>query len=491
MTAKVRIGVLAVGLLAFILPALDTENRLLYTLAPWVFLSCFLYFTRTAATKRDWILFWLVCMTATQLRFKNFMGDSEPFYILSSIALNAILAVALSLPFVIDRYYQVHGSAVLAVAVFPFMRILVERLIPGQQFNLSLTQFDNKWLLQSVTVMGEVFLTFMVAFVPSLIVWIWLRRSDRRAVLGGCIALFLCALVFAAGGIRYMRAPKAQALIRMAYASGPGKTYYEDPTDTEPGYAENEEYLRRTVLEAAGNGAKLIAYAEEAYIVSAEEEKQLLHEAEQLANENSVFILLGLDSEDDDGNFVNKALLINDQGNTLSEYVKTNLIPIVETEDYTAGNGVIPSNYVTIDGQQHVISYTICFDATFSAYLLAMNEWTDLFINPSWDWEEIDDLNYRMQGISAVACGVVLFKPTVDGWSIVTDPYGRVSYKESTLDGDYDRVYYADVPTGNITTFYERYHNLLTVLWSGLTLVVLLGMGRVVILSSKALNHRT
>ena len=31
--------------------------------------------------------------------------------------------------------------------------------------------------------------------------------------------------------------------------------------------------------------------------------------------------------------------------------------------------------------------------------------------------------NYRLQGISALENGVVLFKPTVDGWSIVVDPY--------------------------------------------------------------------
>jgi hypothetical protein len=44
-----------------------------------------------------------------------------------------------------------------------------------------------------------------------------------------------------------------------------------------------------------------------------------------------------------------------------------------------------------------------------------MDPETDLFINPSRDWDEIDDLNYRMQGISAMENGIVLFKPTVDG----------------------------------------------------------------------------
>ena len=89
--------------------------------------------------------------------------------------------------------------------------------------------------------------------------------------------------------------------------------------------------------------------------------------------------------------------------------------PVIETREYTPGDGHIPSNRITIDGQEVVISYTICYDATFYRYLLSMDPETDLFINPSRDWDEIDDLNYRMQGISAMENGIVLFKPTVDG----------------------------------------------------------------------------
>jgi hypothetical protein len=54
-----------------------------------------------------------------------------------------------------------------------------------------------------------------------------------------------------------------------------GKVYYEEPSEDDASYSENETYLTRTAKEAAENGAKLIAYAEEAFIITYEEEKVL------------------------------------------------------------------------------------------------------------------------------------------------------------------------------------------------------------------------
>ena len=40
----------------------------------------------------------------------------------------------------------------------------------------------------------------------------------------------------------------------MAYASGPQKVYYEEPSEEDASYSENEMYLTRTAKEAADNG---------------------------------------------------------------------------------------------------------------------------------------------------------------------------------------------------------------------------------------------
>jgi len=52
---------------------------------------------------------------------------------------------------------------------------------------------------------------------------------------------------------------------------------------------------------------------------------------------------------------------------------------ITVEDEYVAGDGSIPSDHITIQGVDRVISYTVCYDATFTRYLLSMDKKTDLF----------------------------------------------------------------------------------------------------------------
>ena len=467
-----RIIILILGAIFCVLPCIEPEIGSIYYLSPWIWLLCFLFYTRTMEKKTEWLVFTGIFLIAYEIRYRNFMGDSSFYYSIVSVILLIVLSIANTIPFILDRFYYKNGSVFLKVFIFPIARIVMERFIIGQQFNLSLTQFDNKWLIQSTTLVGDVFISFFVALIPSVIIFIILNREDKKALRTGLIILAPCILPCIYGGIRYHTSPRPSNQVKMAYASGPQKTYYEDPSETDPGHSENMEYLLRTVKEAADNGAKLIAYSEEAFITTAEEEKEIIKTAQAEAEKNDIYILLCLDSTNEEGEYENKAVLIGNNGEYLSDYTKTNLIPVIETEDYTAGNGQIPSNHVTIGGQEMVISYTICYDATFYRYLLSMDPETDLFINPSWDWDEIDDLNYRMQAISALENGVMLFKPTVDGWSIVTDPYGRLTYKENTIGTDYNQVHYAEVPAAKTDTLYQKTQPYITPAWSLIALIL-------------------
>ena len=474
----IRYSLLIIGLLEFILPGINTEDDLLYVVSPWIYIACFLFFIRTIEKKRDWFLVSIIYLMGYEIRYRGFLGGVSIYYDLISAALIAWVAFATFVPFLVDRFYLKKGNksfcfGVLTVMAFPITRIIMESLIIGKQFNLSLTQFGNKPLIQSVSVFGDVFISFVVAFIPAVIIYIFLKKDSKRMRLCGLTALSIFIAIMICGTVRFLLAMGTEEGIPMAYASGPQKTCYEDPSPEDPDMNDNITYLTRTVEEASANGAKLIAYAEEAYIVSEKEEEDLMEYAQELAKENDIFILMSLDVSYGDEYLLNKAALISNEGEYLSSYLKTNLIPVVEDE-YTAGDGVIPCDQVTIDGQECMVSYTICYDATFSEYLLDMDNRTNLFINPSWDWEEIVDLNYRMQGISAIENGVALFKPTVDGWSIVTDPYGDVSYKESTLGKDYNNVFYTEVFTGKAIAVYEKLRIFVKIIWVLFGVVLLL-----------------
>ena len=397
------------------------------------------------------------------------------------MALLVILAIATIIPFFVDLFYRKMGHGIGMVLAFPISRLLVEKILFGEQFNLSLTQFGNKWLLQLAAFAGREFITFTVALIPSVLVYMWIKKDNKRMKICGSTVLFVFALIIISGGFRYHFSEKAGHELKMAYASGPQKTYYEEPSEDEPDYDENLECLRRTVKEAAANDAKIIVYAEEAFLVSLKEKDRLTEEALRLAKENDIYILICLDVSGDDLS-MNEAVFIDNKGTRLSSYRKSYLIPVIEDE-YEEGDGVIPSNHVNINGYDYVISYSICFDATFPDYLITTDKETNLYINPSWDWEQIDDLNYRMQGMGAVENGFGLFKPTMDGWSIVTDPYGRVSYKESKLRSDHDEVYYADVPAARTDTLYKKIYKPVIVVKGILVWGMLFDMIRITVIS--------
>jgi len=485
-----RYALFLIGVVFYILPTFNTENDILYVISPWIYITSFLYYTRTIERKREWGIFSFVFLTAHEFRYSGFLGDTAAYFDFISMLLIILIAAATIIPYFVDLFYLKRGNGFLKVFAFPFTRVLAERIIVGQQFNLSLSQFGNKYLLQTVSIFGDVIISFMVTFIPSVIVYMIVKKDNKKMVRYGCIALTVFALLMGYGAARYHLSGRAADRIRMAYATGPRKTYYEEPSEVDPTYDESLEYMKRTATEAAANGAELIAYAEEAFIIDNDEKQSFLDEVSKVARENNIFMLVCLDIDGGEDMFYNTAVFIDNKGEFLSDYTKYYLIPVIETSEYVGGKGEIPSNHVIIGGKEHVISYSICYDATYTSYLASMDKKTDIYINPSWDWEEIDDLNYRMQGMSAVAAGVELFKPTVDGWSMVTNPYGRVTYKESTLRGDYDKVYYAEVSPCRTFTLYKFHTPLFLVIWTLLVGFMLFDMCRIMIKSIKAMRKK-
>ncbi len=477
-----KISVLIIGFASFIFPRFFEETDLIYVSSPWVYFTCFLYFTRTIKKKREWGLFILILLSAYEIRYRFFLGDGSGILKVASILLLLVVTLSALAPYIIDKIYMRCGGPFF-LFIFPFMRLLAEKLLQEKMFDVAVTQFGNKWLIQSEAFLGDSFITFFVTFLPSLIVFIILKRKERKMIITGVILLSASVLGLIPGMIRYTFSPKSDNFVKMAYASGPQKTYHENPSEVDVGYKENVEYLKRTVEEAAEENAEMIVYAEEAFIISFEEEDRIIAEARKLAKDNHIHILLSLDSMDENDNALNKALLINNDGNICSEYTKTYLIPVMEEGEYVAGTGHIPVNHILLGDKEVSLSYTICYDTTVSDFLLTMDESTDILISPSWDWDEIDDLNYRLQGNSAVKCGVTLFKPTVDGWSIVTDPYGRLYYKYNTLGEDYNDVHFVDVPSGRTSTVYRKINNIVNPAWMILMWITVVEFLRAVVMS--------
>lgn len=110
-----------------ILPSFDAEYSVMYAIAPWISVTCLLYYARTISKKREWILFALVLLAAYEVRYRSFLGDSDIMYMIMSALLLAVLAAVELLIFLLDRFYQTYSPGVLKVIAFPIARIVMER----------------------------------------------------------------------------------------------------------------------------------------------------------------------------------------------------------------------------------------------------------------------------------------------------------------------------------------------------------------------------
>lgn len=222
-------------------------------------------------------------------------------------------------------------------------------------------------------------------------------------------------------------------------------------------------------------GAKIACWNEEAFALDDIEEPRLLEAAAAFAKEHEMLLIVGYEVADTDGSenddAVNKSILVQPNG-SVTGYVKTNLIPIVELPGYVKGTGDVPS----VATGQGVISNVICFDDTFPKFVRDHTGSTDILFVPSWDWQGIKHAHTDLSQLRAVENGFSLVKPTYGGISTAVDGQGRVIKRFDTADTGFDTVQFADVPTKSIPTPYARNGNAIDLAF-GLSGVVTVMLG--------------
>ena len=118
-----RYIILAIGLFFVLIPLTNRENDILYIISPWIFLGCFLYFTRTIKKKREWLLFGFAYLVSYELRYAGFLGGTEILTDIISLLLILVLVAATLIPFFVDFLYFKCGHGPAAILAFPIIRI--------------------------------------------------------------------------------------------------------------------------------------------------------------------------------------------------------------------------------------------------------------------------------------------------------------------------------------------------------------------------------
>lgn len=408
--------------------------------AVWIF--AFVFLTCEFRRKRE---LWLTAAVFCAGYLLKFFGAAGNFWLFLALFLPAsviLFFIFLGYSHLLNRWNRfIVTLAFPAIWIALYLVATVLRL--PALVRVDMMYVDMNVLLQTERIIGPAGLAFLVTWLTALIHFAIRNRHAGAAALSA--VLYFGAILY--GTVCLYPNRVAEDSVRVAYTTGPYSgdflSFVEVPLEA------CQASMERSVREAAKQGAAILMFNEEAFEMDDTEEGPFLEKCCDAARQNDIHVLVGLDIKDTDGSkngkAINKIVWIDSAGEVLGSYEKAKLIPGIEYE-YAAGNGEVPSHVINAGGQEIKVSYLICYDSNFPAYVNRIDKDTDILFLPSWDWKAVTALHAQICCPLAVQNQVTILKCTYDGISIAVNPDGKIIHSTTTEETGYEQVQIVDLP---------------------------------------------
>jgi apolipoprotein N-acyltransferase len=107
--------------------------------------------------------------------------------------------------------------------------------------------------------------------------------------------------------------------------------------------------------------------------------------------------------------------------------------------------------------------HAICYDMDFPSFIQqAGTRNVDILFAPSSDWREVRFLHAASARFRAIENGCSLVRPTMQGLSIATDPYGRMLAYQDYFSNT-PRLLIVGVPSRGVRTIYGTFGELFSI----------------------------
>jgi apolipoprotein N-acyltransferase len=207
-------------------------------------------------------------------------------------------------------------------------------------------------------------------------------------------------------------------------------------------------YFEETIRQARA-GAQIVVWPEHAAPVAKEDEPALIARAQQVAQQEGIYLAISLMAfYPDQTPYEAKLLVFDPKGQKVLEHFKYGGVGF-EGNRFN-GDGILR----TAATPYGVLSGVICWDTDFpSTVLQAGRNGTDILLSPSLDFREIDPIHAHMAIVRAIENGVSVVRVSDNGLSVVADPYGRILAATDHFTAG-KRNIVAQVPTQGVQTLY-------------------------------------
>jgi len=431
----------------------------------WLSPVFLLRFMRTQKVRRGFFLIWLSGFLTGIPPLYSILNALMPTPLPVFLIITAVMALMMSgIAYLVDRLLTPRLKGFAATLVFPLimtaMSYIGAKANPmGSIGGAAYFQYSNLALLQLLSITGMWGIVFLVNWLGPVVNYAWERgfawKEIRRNILI-YVVIMLAVLLY--GGARLAYAPEASSTVRvhgltavdmrmemlpkLQEARKQGwETYRQVTTELQ------DLYLEGTVREAQ-SGAQIVHWPETAVKLAKEDEANFIARAQQIAQDESIYLVMAYSVSYQDGSpGENKLVIIDPAGEIVLEHYKYALAAL---EGSRGGDGILR----TVETPFGTLSGIICND-TYHEEVVAQagRNGTDILFSPSLEFRQTDPLQAHMAMFRAIENGVTLIRQADNGLSIVVDPYGRVSAAMDHFNS-IERVMVAQVPILSAFTIY-------------------------------------
>ena len=304
------------------------------------------------------------------------------------------VGVVFWLPYLADRLLVNRLRGFAATLVFPLLQVSLEYIITvtsplGSWGSLAYTQHSFLPFLQLLSITGMWGLSFLIAWLAPVVNWAWEQDFALQRVRIGVLTYGgILALVLVYGSVRMAFFPPQSATLQVASLTEDADHFsVKDALASREKSLELGERMLQKSRQQAQAGADVIIWQEGGIITLQEDEARFIEEARTLAQQEKVYLLLGLYTIPEGFPEVkadNQAVWITPDGDVKWRYLKAR--PVPGAEPIVDGDGIIPVDQTGFGA----IASVICFDMDHPVYIRqAGRSGTDVMLVPSNDWPDI------------------------------------------------------------------------------------------------------
>ena len=417
-----------------------------------------------------WFLGFLVVHTiAWDIAYTGLIPIPFPWRLIISFSFSLIIGLL----FLLNRFVMRKSDKFYTTLIFPTGLVLFEFLIgiygTGTGASIANTFSNQHAIAQLVSVTGWTGITFMVGWTSSVITkYLLTNQKQKKSYIELIYLGVVWAFILVYGHARLWNSysgetVKIVCIVGESTLPKEGElrqhvlNYLKGDSLPNNQFELARNHIRKVIdrtfylVEHAFNlGAKVVVFPEANPAITLQEEQYCQEYAKRLAVENNAYLGLGyyIFHHQENVENENKFVMTTPDGTITWEYFKAKQVP---GSKHKTGDGILPFHKSEFGN----LSAAICYDMDFPKLMKqAGKKKIDILFGPSNDWPAIKEIHVKMAKLRSIEQGYSLVRPTSNGFSFVTDPYGRIlAYQNTNSSGEH--VLTANVFTNGVTTIYS------------------------------------